>query len=67
MKVLKLVGDSAAQERAAPAPFVAPGDAEILDAYSAAVIQAVERVGPSVAHLSVWSRTAGATRGRCDS
>lgn len=28
---------------------------ELLDAYSAAVVSAVERVGPSVAHLEVWA------------
>jgi S1-C subfamily serine protease len=30
-------------------------DAGLLDAYSSAVVRAVERVGPSVAHLAVWS------------
>jgi S1-C subfamily serine protease len=30
-------------------------DADLLDAYSSAVVNAVERVGPSVAHLSVWT------------
>jgi S1-C subfamily serine protease len=30
-------------------------DAELLDAYSATVVSAVERVGPSVAHLEVWA------------
>ena len=29
-------------------------DAELLDAYSTAVVGAVERVGPAVAHLEVW-------------
>jgi len=38
-------------------------DAELLDAYSSAVVQVVERVGPSVAHLSVWT-PAGPRRGR---
>ena len=30
-------------------------DADLLDAYSSAVVSAVDRVGPSVAHLSVWT------------
>ncbi len=30
-------------------------DADLLDAYSSAVVNAVERVGPSVAHLAVWT------------
>ena len=32
---------------------VSPQDADLLDAYSTAVVAAVERVGPSVAHLEV--------------
>ena len=39
------------------------GDAELLDAYSSVVVNAVERVGPSVAHLAVWTN-AGPQRGR---
>ena len=31
------------------------GDSALLDAYSSAVIAAIERVGPSVAHLEVWA------------
>lgn len=31
-------------------------DAELLDAYSTAVVDAVERVGPSVAHLRIYER-----------
>jgi len=55
------------------APDVAPRDesnrapirdAELLDAYSAAVIDAVERVGPTVAHLAVWTANAGPRRAR---
>jgi S1-C subfamily serine protease len=39
-------------------------DAELLDAYSSAVVRAVERVGPSVAHLAVWTPNTGSQRGR---
>src|SRR3954466_564386 len=46
------------------------GDAELLDAYSATVVSAVERVGPSVAHLEVWAPVTGRgnrrTRGDAD-
>ncbi|MEP6620964.1 MAG: trypsin-like peptidase domain-containing protein [bacterium] len=34
--------------------FHLASDAELLDSYSNAVVSAVERVGPSVAHLEVW-------------
>ncbi|MGE0211360.1 MAG: S1C family serine protease [Parvibaculaceae bacterium] len=37
----------------AAAPTPQPGDAELLDAYSEAVVAAVETVGPSVVHLGV--------------
>jgi S1-C subfamily serine protease len=37
-------------------------DADLLDAYSSAVVRAVERVGPAVAHLSVWSEPRRSTR-----
>jgi S1-C subfamily serine protease len=39
-------------------------DAEMLDAYSAAVVDVVERVGPSVAHLAVWTPNTQQRRGR---
>jgi S1-C subfamily serine protease len=64
VQLLRLVGDSAEQEPDVSAPSVAIDDAEILDAYSAAVIGAAERVGPSVAHLSVSMRGGAPTRGR---
>jgi S1-C subfamily serine protease len=38
------------------------GDSALLDAYSSAVIAAVERVGPSVAHLEVWAPAPPAPR-----
>ena len=37
-------------------------DVELLDAYSTAVIGAVERVGPAVAHLEVWAPMTAAQR-----
>jgi S1-C subfamily serine protease len=43
---------------------VSTNDAELLDAYSTAVVEAVERVGPSVAHLEVWTSNTGSQRGR---
>jgi S1-C subfamily serine protease len=39
-------------------------DAELLDAYSTAVIGAVERVGPAVAHLEVWAPNTNPRRQR---
>src|SRR3954468_22627900 len=55
MSTLRLLGDAASAAQAIP-PYSEPdGDAELLDAYSRAVIAAVERVGPTVAHLEVWS------------
>jgi S1-C subfamily serine protease len=43
----------------------ASSDRELLDAYSTVVVDAVERVGPSVAHLEVWAPLpARARRGR---
>jgi len=44
------------------APTHEPGDADLLDAYSRALIGAVERVGPAVVHLEV--QTARSARGR---
>jgi S1-C subfamily serine protease len=55
MNPLRLMADTAPAESASLAP--GSGDDELLDAYSAALIKAVDRVGPSVAHLSVWSKT----------
>jgi S1-C subfamily serine protease len=46
----------------------AQGDREtdLLDAYSSAVVDAVERVGPAVAHLTVWAPAVGGPRGDRD-
>ena len=40
-------------ERAAAGAQAAPDDSRLLDAYSAAVVAAAEKVGPAVAHLEV--------------
>lgn len=63
MTTLQLLA-SGAEVRAEPAhaPSGAPSDAELLDAYSATVVSAVERVGPSVAHLEVWGPAGARTR-----
>lgn len=39
-------------------------DGELLDAYSSAVVNAGERVGPSVAHLAIWTPSGSSQRGR---
>ena len=60
------VGGALSRDRSTPPP----ADNELLDAYSEAVIGAVERVGPSVAHLEVWqpaSAKARRPRGRAAS
>src|SRR5438105_1327114 len=45
-----LLDESARNSAASPAPA---NDAQLLDAYSQAVVSVVERVGPAVAHLEV--------------
>ena len=52
--------DDAPRSSAAPPP---PSEPEILDAYSRAVIGAVETVGPAVVHLQVESDKAQAGSG----
>ena len=42
----------------------AASDVELLDAYSRAVVDAVARVGPTVAHLAVWNAANGSRRMR---
>jgi len=55
MSSLRLLADGAAEPASVTTSHVEPStDAELLDAYSRAVIGAVERVGPAVAHLEVW-------------
>ena len=58
MPMLQLTGTDG---RGAAMSSRSPGeydDRALLDAYSATVISAVERVGPSVAHLEVWTAEA---------
>jgi S1-C subfamily serine protease len=56
MSTLRLLADGASAAAQGTLPHTEPdSDAELLDAYSRAVIAAVERVGPAVAHLEVWS------------
>jgi len=53
-EVLKLVSDSGAMPETPPAAQPAE-DASLFDAYSQAVVGAVERIGPAVLHLEVAS------------
>src|SRR5690242_12717438 len=55
MSTLRLLADSASAAQTTTPHTELDTDAELLDAYSRAVIAAVERVGPTVAHLEVWS------------
>jgi len=63
MATLQLMA-AGAEAGAAPFETGAPplSDADLLDAYSATVVGAVERVGPSVAHLEVWGPVAARPR-----
>jgi S1-C subfamily serine protease len=55
MKSLQLLaGGADLRGESTHMPSGMPSDADLLDAYSATVVSAVERVGPSVAHLEVW-------------
>jgi S1-C subfamily serine protease len=54
--MLQLVSNSvSASEQTADVRSASNDDAELLDAYSRVVVDAVERVGPAVAHLEVWT------------
>jgi S1-C subfamily serine protease len=58
---LRLLNDSGSGQAGSPAPASLPTDPQLLDAYSAAVVRAVERVAPSVVNLHVGR---AAPRGR---
>lgn len=67
--MLQLLNDPTARRSEGPARARDASDAELLDAYSSVVVRAVERVGPSVAHLAVWTaprRGSRRTRGAPD-
>ena len=58
-----LSGSGPLPERADTAPNAAPSESQIFDAYSSAVIGAVERVGPAVLHLEIQLPSRGRGRG----
>src|SRR5947208_11250325 len=60
--MLQLLNNTAADNSNEPAQSPIASDADLLDAYSSAVVHAVERVGPSVAHLAVWTAGRRASR-----
>ncbi len=53
MDDLRFLRDEMSEFEGSGPPPVAAGDSEILDAYSQAVIAAVDRVGPAVVHIRV--------------
>ena len=59
--MLQLLNNTATHISEEPARSQSPSDADLLDAYSSVVVRAVERVGPSVAHLAVWTVTRRST------
>ena len=59
-----LSGSSALPQPDDSAPNASPPDAQLFDAYSSAVIGAVERVGPTVLHLEVELAARGRGRAR---
>ena len=63
MTTLQVVGGGAeSRPDSTHFPSGVHSDAELLDAYSVTVVSAVERVGPSVAHLEIWGRAGGRAR-----
>jgi S1-C subfamily serine protease len=64
MNMLTLLSGSPNPDIPAAAPNAIPSDSQLLDAYSSAVVGAVERVGPSVVHLEVKQSSSGRSRGR---
>ena len=62
--MLQLVTSAPGTPQSADVHHATSDDGELLDAYSNAVVGAVERVGPSVAHLAVWTPNANPRRGR---
>jgi S1-C subfamily serine protease len=63
MTKLQLIGGAAEAHADSRLPSGGFSDADLLDAYSATVVSAVERVGPAVAHLEVWGQAGARTRG----
>ncbi|MEO8623311.1 MAG: trypsin-like peptidase domain-containing protein, partial [bacterium] len=62
MTPLQLIANNMTADAAVQAHSDSNHDADLLDAYSSAVVGAVERVGPSVAHLEVWQPASAKTR-----
>ena len=54
--MLLLAGNNAAPENTRPATQHAPDDSALLDAYSRAIVHAVDRVSPAVVHLEILAR-----------
>src|SRR6185436_21052084 len=62
--MLTLTGNIGAELEPAPMTTQAGLDeSPLLDAYSSAIIQAVDRVAPAVVHLEITARTTGRRRG----
>jgi S1-C subfamily serine protease len=53
MDDLRYLRDELSEPEGSGSPPAAAGDGELLDAYSRAVIAAVDRVGPAVVHIQV--------------
>jgi S1-C subfamily serine protease len=63
MTKLQLIAGAAQAHAESHLPSGGLSDTDLLDAYSATVVSAVERVGPSVAHLEVWGQAGARPRG----